>query len=412
MSSDATFPKLRWPVDLRMEKIDGNEYLVVNCPLGVSPSPLVLIGAVAPIVASFDGAMSIDAIVAKFAPYGVQAPIVQELIALLDNGLFMATPRFFEAEKQMKEEFLHAETRPPSLAGRSYPDVRPLLEAEVDRYLGEGPLVVPATSAPMAGLVSPHIDYRRGGACYGVTYNYLRGLTHDLYLIMGTSHQYSQRLFHLTRKHFENPLGLLRCDREIVDEVALRHGKERSFADEFLHKREHSLELQIPFLSRVAGSPDIMPILVGSFHQMAISGRSPSENEEYESFVGSLTESLRTRMRAGKRICIIAGVDMAHVGQSFGDSSPLTPERMAGIEHRDREYLETIVAQDKARMFAHIAEDGDARRICGFPTMYTIIDLFDRLGIRYKAEVYDYRQAVDYPTECAVTFAGVGLYLQ
>jgi hypothetical protein len=42
--------------------------------------------------------------------------------------------------------------------------------------------------------------------------------------------------------------------------------------------------------------------------------------------------------------------------------------------------------------------------------MYTVLDVFDRLGITYKTEIFDYRQAVDYKTECAVTFAGAGLY--
>ena len=101
---------------------------------------------------------------------------------------------------------------------------------------------------------------------------------------------------------------------------------------------------------------------------------------------------------------------MSHFVEPFGDSAPLTPEFMQQIEARDKMYLEALVAQDKTMLWNHIEEDLDQRRICGFPTMYTVLDLYDRLGIKYQASLYDYRQAVDYRTQCAVTFAGMGFY--
>jgi predicted class III extradiol MEMO1 family dioxygenase len=111
-----------------------------------------------------------------------------------------------------------------------------------------------------------------------------------------------------------------------------------------------------------------------------------------------------------RKICIIAGVDMAHIGRQFGDKELLTPDVMHGIELRDRIYLECLLQQDKDALFDHIAEDEDARRICGFPTMYTVLDVFDRLGQRYTPQLFEYRQAVDERRECGVTFAGMGFY--
>ena len=100
---------------------------------------------------------------------------------------------------------------------------------------------------------------------------------------------------------------------------------------------------------------------------------------------------------------------MAHVGQNFGDKDPLSAEGMKRIELRDRQYLDAISNQDKEALFSHIAEDSDQRRMCGFPTLYTTIDLFSRLGLKYQAELIDYQQAVDFETDCAVTFAGMAL---
>jgi len=262
----------------------------------------------------------------------------------------------------------------------------------------------------MIGIVAPHIDYLRGGISYGITYQSLAHESHDLYVLIGTSHQYSDLLFHLTAKDFSGPLGLTKCDKIFLEKLAKMYGSERSFADEFLHKQEHSLELQIPFLRRMVDSFRIVPVLVGSFNKMVVAGKRPENFDEYESFAGSLSECLCEVVKAGSRVCVLASVDIAHVGQTFGDSGQLTADFMTRIEARDRIYIESIVEQDKEKMFAHIAEDQDARRICGFPTMYTVIDVFDRMGIKYKADVFDYRQAVDYRTDCAVTFAGIGLY--
>jgi predicted class III extradiol MEMO1 family dioxygenase len=143
---------------------------------------------------------------------------------------------------------------------------------------------------------------------------------------------------------------------------------------------------------------------------MVAAGRPPEEYEVYESFVAALVECTAERMRAGGRICFLSGVDMAHVGRAFGDSGALTPEFMEEVARRDRVYLDAIAAHDKRALFAHVAADGDARRICGFPTLYTVLDVLERLGIRYTTDLVDYRQAVDYASDCAVTFAGVGMY--
>lgn len=403
------FPKLRWPLDAKFMQHQGRELLVLTCPLGITPEPLVLVSEVAPIVSMFQGTNSIDQIVARYSDQGLQRPLVEQLVQLLDSHLMLQTPGFAARHAQLRREYLSKRVREAALAGAAYPLDPRQLEQLLDGHL-DGGLPAALRPSPMLGLVAPHIDYRRGGACYGITYRALREQRHDLYVLIGTSHQYSERLFHLTPKDFASPLGTLACDTEIVQQIAARHGVQRSFEDEFLHRREHSLELQLPFMQRSGAQGRILPILVGSFHRSLQSGRPPPQDEEYQSFVSSLTEALRERRNAGSRICVVAGVDMAHIGRYFGDREALTPEKMREVEQRDLSYINALLSHDKQALFSHVAEDQDARRICGFPTMYTVLDLFDRLGVKYSAELFDYRQAVDYESDCAVTFAGIGMY--
>jgi len=410
MSNPLEYPKLRWPIDLRIERVEQHEVLLVTCPIGISPQPLGLIAAVAPIVAQFEGKLSIDELTAKFSPYGVQRKLIEDLAGMLDAGLFLESPRFFEAQTRIKHEFETSTVRSPALAGLSYAHDPDVLAQEIDGWLRHGDTPLARLDRTMIGLVSPHIDYRRGGVCYGKTYVHAKSERPDLYLVIGTAHQYSRHLFHLCAKDFASPLGTLRCDNEFIQKLAGLYGRERSFADQFLHRREHSLELQIPFLRRVDDHATIAPILVGGFHPMVAAGRRPNEYEVYESFAGALAECVRERMAAGQRICFLSGVDMAHVGKQFGDAESLTPAFMERIAERDSAYLRCIEQHDTRALFSHVAEDNDARRICGFPTMYTVLDCLERLGVTYTTELFDYRQAVDYTTDCAVTFAGLGMY--
>jgi AmmeMemoRadiSam system protein B len=410
MDSTYTYPKLRSPLDIRWQKIENELALVLQCPSGVTDEPLFLVPAVAPILQLFEGNLSFQEILNHFAKDGLTPEVLNGLITLLDDKLFLANNRFFAAEQGVRDAFTSSTVRAATRAGFVYP-----AEASELRKVVKGYLVTPAADAKqeqgeLLCLMAPHIDYRRGGACYGATYPRVALASADLFILIGTSHKYSQQIFHLCAKDFACPVGTFPCDTEFVTRLAHRHGIKRSFADEFLHKNEHSLELQLPFLGALKPGAAIAPILVGSFHHMVAAGKLPHEFEEYGSFVSSLVEAIRLAEVEGKRVCFIAGVDMAHIGRQFGDGGALSPEGMQVIAQRDEQYLAAIRKGDKKALFAHICEDGDARRICGFPTMYTIMDVLERTGNSYDCDVISYDQAVDYKSDCAVTYAGAAMY--
>jgi AmmeMemoRadiSam system protein B len=408
MDSTFTRPKLRWPLDIRMHNLGGQDALVIQCPIGISAAPLALMPQFAPVIVELDGVQTSERIVAKFAPQGLTPEILRELITRLDDHLFMANARYFAAEKLAKDAFTTAPVRAPALAGAAYPATREELAGMVRGYLKD--FETPEITRDVACLIAPHIDYRRGGACYGAIYPRLMESRADTYILVGTAHQYSRRIFHLCAKDFQTPLGAHPCDQNFVTQLANRFGVDRAFADQYLHRREHSLELQLPFLSAVQPDAPVVPILVGSYHQMLEAMRYPQEWEEYETFAGALTEIIKERAKHGEKISFLAGVDMAHVGRSFGDEGSLSPERMREIRYRDQQYLRAIEECNPKALFDHIAEDHDARRICGFPTMYLVLDVLNRLGDRIEVDVVAYDQAVDYPSDCAVTFAGAAMY--
>ena len=190
--------------------------------------------------------------------------------------------------------------------------------------------------------------------------------------------------------------------------AATRGPDARARRDEILHRREHSLELQLPFLLHRFGRermPRIVPILVGSFHQYFYENRAPIEDAEILDFVATLADELKALTDSGQRALFYAGVDLAHVGLHFGDTARISDSGLPHIEARDRQLLDSILDGDEQRLFEHMAEDRDSRRICGYPSMYTMFAAMRRAGWVLRGQCLDYRQAVDPKSDCIVTFA-------
>jgi MEMO1 family protein len=420
-------PKLRWPLEISRHLIPNQnggtqEILLLKCPLDIA-EPLPLNAAVGPLLQEMSGKRSTHDIFLKYHPSGVTLDLVEELVMLLDSSLYLESPNFFEKEAAYRRYYGEQNNREAVLAGLVYPTTQAELRKLVEDYTRIAS-PCPEVFAPqntttiedgrscgsLLGIKSPHIDYRRGGNGYGSVFPMLYQKPGDLFIVIGTNHQYSRGLFHLTTKDFVTPLGRCITDKDFVQQLAQGYGPIKSFAEEIVHKREHSLELQLPFLQYKICQPLIVPILVGSFHRYISSGKRPEIDDEYDSFVSVLVEAITSRRQQGLRVQFIAGVDMAHVGRQFGDNFELSHTALKTIEERDSAYLRFIQQHDQVSLFQHIAEDDDSRRICGFPTMYTLLDLMKRLRISYLAHIHCYNQAVDVSAGCCVSFAGMSFY--
>ena len=188
---------------------------------------------------------------------------------------------------------------------------------------GAGIPAAPARRQPRlncAVCLSPHIDFQRGGSVYTWAYRELIEKSNaDTFVILGVAHQYCRRRFALTCKDFETPLGVVPTDRAYVDRIASLAGRDL-FDDELSHRTEHSIEFQVVFLQYVLGGHrdfSIVPILVGSFHDLMEKGVDPIADAEVSRFVQALRVA---ESASGKRVAYIGGIDLCHVGPEFGDS--------------------------------------------------------------------------------------------
>ncbi len=409
-------PKLRWPLDLQMIEHQGQKFVIIRDRGGIAEQPAVIPAPLMAIVSKFDGENSIDRIASEMAGHGVTPDFVSKLAAELDSFFFLENERSGSRWREIKKAYSELDIRPAAFAGAVYAADPKELKKELDGYAARAAAISAeqlAHAKKMVAMTMPHIDYRRGWHAYATGSAALSECpAPDIIFLIGTSHQASRGVFHLSRKGFETPFGRLESAPDVIEDLAKLFGQERSFGEEILHRGEHSLELQVPFLQRRFHAdldqhkkPRVVPILVGSFQRYIQRGEYPDQAGEAADFIGAWTTVLRDLASSGSKVLVFGGIDLAHVGRHFGDAQRVSDSQLPLIEARDRQLLEAVLAADEKKLFDHIAEDSDARRICGFPTMYTMLSVLKKAGQSLRGDLIEYRQAVDPASDCIVSFA-------
>ncbi len=149
--------------------------------------------------------------------------------------------------------------RPAAVAGAFYSRNAAALARDVDGFLAEA---TPMTTRPKA-LIVPHAGFVYSGPIAATAYAGLRALDPrpTRVVLLGPAHHVAfQGLALPAADALETPLGLVQVDRELA-------ARARAFSfvtdDARVHQREHSLEVQLPFLQRVLGDFTVLPLAVG-----------------------------------------------------------------------------------------------------------------------------------------------------
>lgn len=150
--------------------------------------------------------------------------------------------------------------RKAAVADMFYPGAASHLRADVLRHL-EGAAAEPGP-APKA-LIVPHAGYDYSGPVAASAYARLAA-HRDLYqrvVLLGPSHHVAIRGLALSGADaFRTPLGDVPLDHEAI--AALEHPAVEVI--EGVHRFEHSLEVQLPFLQCALGSFALVPLVVGN----------------------------------------------------------------------------------------------------------------------------------------------------
>jgi AmmeMemoRadiSam system protein B len=399
--SPAGNPRLR-AVEAFPVEHEGQRCIALRDPAGFTDQIAVLPGPLLDLVSLFDGEHPVEAIREILRRRHGEAPSVEQIAALvdrLDDAGFLDSERFRARRRATDDAFRQSAVRPAAHAGGAYAGEAAALREQIAGFFA------PDRSGPRAGtlsaLIAPHIDFHRGGPTYGSAYQEVLDRSDaDLYVILGTCHAGMSDPFAVTLKPYETPLGPVGADRDFYEALARRAGQDL-LASEPAHRAEHSIEFQAVMLQSLLGGRrpfTILPVLASYLHEAVWAGTEPEADPRVPRFLDALREAVAASSR---RVCLVAGVDLAHVGPRFGDPDPNTEASLAIVEREDRAMLESVVAGDARGFFARVAADRDARRICGLSPIYSLL----RVLPEAPGRLIEYRQWPD--PEGAVSFCAV-----
>lgn len=376
--SDAVF-RLR-QVEVFPVEHGGRRHIALRDPAGYTSAILMLPVALLELVSLLDGEHSIvdiQAVLMRRHGELVDRERIEGVVRSLDEQGFLDSPGFAARRAAADRAFLEVPTRQAFHAGGAYAADPEELRAALDAFFvppdGPGPIDAARTGPPVRGLIAPHIDFHRGGPAYAWAYRELaeRGNA-EVFVVLGTCHAGMADPFALTRKPFDTPLGEVPVDRDVVERLATR-ARQDCFASELAHRHEHSIEFQTVFLRYLyAERRDVrvVPVLTSFVHEALYLGRAPEDDPRVARFLDALAETVA---ESGRRVAVIAGADLAHVGPRFGDPEPVSDDELERVEREDRAMLAAVEAGDPAAFFEAARRDGDRRRVCGLSPIYALL---------------------------------------
>jgi AmmeMemoRadiSam system protein B len=394
-------------------RLDGEDLLWLRDPLDLAgPGRVVLIPApLVPLLVACDGTrderalqLELQARTAGRIPPGT----VRRVLEALDEALLLEGSRLQRALAEALADYRAQPFRPPALAGASYPADPAALDDLFERFgarwqaeavtgdldttaevlaTGTAPGPVPPLRSldGAAGLLSPHIDYTRGGTVYAATWEPAMAALEsaEVVVVFGTDHAGSAGRLTPTLLPYATPWGPLPLDREAVDALSAGLGEGAAFGEELHHRREHSIELAVAWLHwglRRAGRregqlPPLVPVLCGSFHPYVQNSCLLPEGEPaLAGAVDALAQALGSR-----KTLVVSAADLAHVGPAFGDPAPLDGTAREALARSDDALLGPVLAGSADGVLEALRAGCDRTRVCGLPPTYWTLRLLERL---------------------------------
>ena len=180
--------------------------------------------------------------------------------------------------------------RPPAVAGTFYPSDPRALARQVAEFCADGE---PKTEA--LGCVVPHAGYMYSGHVAGAVYAAIEIPARCI--LLGPRHYpRGESMAILTEGSFETPFGKAPIDSTLARDLARACPRLRE--DAVAHEREHSLEVQIPFLQQLVKDFRFVPVVLGTDRYPVL--------EELGHAVAQVVAA------QNERVLVIASSDMNH----------------------------------------------------------------------------------------------------
>jgi len=257
------------------------------------------------------------------------------------------------------------------VAGSWYAGTEKGLRAEIEglfaHRLGPGKVPEVAEKGPrnIVGFVCPHAGYMYSGPVAAhAYYNLAMDGKPEVFVLFGPNHYgLGSGLAMVKEGAWRTPLGDVEIDAEVAERIL--RGSRIVDVDEAAHVREHSIELQLPFLQFLYGS---------AFRFVPIAFRMQDLETSRE--VGKAV----AKALLNKNALVIASSDMTHY----------EPQERA--EKKDRKAIDAILKLDEEGLYSAVESYGIS--MCGYGPAMAAITAVKELGAK-KAQLLCYKTSGD-----------------
>jgi AmmeMemoRadiSam system protein B len=324
---------------------------------------------------------------------------VIDYIHKLDEIYLLESEHFNIARDKIIMEFGAQEHRPCVLCGNSYPEDSQELKKTLDQILAHSP-EIPSSEKRVQAIVAPHIDISAGAGVYASAYQMVHYTTPSRVVILGVGHQMSKGLFSLTEKNFVTPLGLVKNESSKTHELK-QACKDVMAENDFDHRSEHSIEIQVVFMQHLLGSENftIIPILCGSFQNNLFRYSRKAYLDKAGPFLDKLEHIVNS---PDVDTLVVAGVDFSHVGPKFGHDHPAAYLENQAKAH-DQNLLHHLSGLDIDQFWEESKKLQDRFNVCGFPAMACLLEILPSC----QGQILKYEMRHETATQSAVSFAAV-----
>jgi hypothetical protein len=157
--------------------------------------------------------------------------------------------------------------RHQQVAGYFYPAEKEKLQKNISQLLQNAKLE--KSFNKIFGIVSPHAGYIYSGKTAAYAYNLLKGKSYKTVIVISPSHaEYFPGISIYDGDAYETPLGIVEIDQIMTDKLI--ENSKTIFKGIQGHRKEHSLEVQIPFLQSVLKEFKIVPVVMGDQSKMFV----------------------------------------------------------------------------------------------------------------------------------------------
>lgn len=262
-----------------------------------------------------------------------------------------------------------AREREPAVAGQFYPAERQSLAAAIAAYMADA--LPPRPERPLA-LIAPHAGYHYSGQIAADAFRQAADHEYDLVVILGTNHTTTpfDGVSVYQGAGYRTPLGLAPIDAPLA--ASLLASDEAFVFRDAVHKQEHSVEVQVPFVQTLFPRAKILAAVVGR-----------PDPELCARFGKALARAV-----AGRRVLIVASSDLSHY-PDYDDAVASDHATLSAMTRLDSTALLAAIDREMAQR-----RPGLSTCACGVAPVLAAVEAAKALGAR-RARVISYANSGD-----------------